>query len=259
MFTQTVRKLPSFASFKHLAVLSESQNVQLSTSIPACGKLDVDFYFDTISPYTWPAFEVLTRYQKRWELDIHYKPVFLGALALAAGNKNMASNPACPNKAAYHLKDLETRTANFFDIPFKMKADPFRLIFTVGSIQQQRFTTAVLQRHPQYMENLLRNFWVRSWSEDKDVHTAGDITAVALLAGMGVEEIEDCLAAMKTETVKTALKEVTEEAVERGAFGAPTMFWHENGENEQMFWGSDRFEMIAQIHGKEWLGPNPSE
>ena len=34
-------------------------------------------------------------------------------------------------------------------------------------------------------------------------------------------------------------KAVTEEAVERGAFGAPTMFLHEDGENEEMFWGSD--------------------
>ena len=45
---------------------------------------------------------------------------------------------------------------------------------------------------------------------------------------------------MKAEEVKTALKEVTAEAVERGAFGAPTMFFSEQGEREQMFWGSDR-------------------
>ena len=52
---------------------------------------------------------------------------------------------------------------------------------------------------------------------------------------------------------------MTEEAGDRGAFGAPTMFFSENGENEQMFWGSDRFEMVAFMYGKEWLGPNPSK
>ena len=55
------------------------------------------------------------------------------------------------------------------------------------------------------MESLLRSFWVRSWSEDKDVHTPEDITAVAKTAGMDDEEIADCLAAMKTAAVKTAL------------------------------------------------------
>eukprot|EP00090_Calanus_glacialis_P047371 TRINITY_DN9803_c0_g1_i4.p2 TRINITY_DN9803_c0_g1~~TRINITY_DN9803_c0_g1_i4.p2 ORF type:complete len:110 (-),score=44.52 TRINITY_DN9803_c0_g1_i4:24-353(-) len=109
------------------------------------------------------------------------------------------------------------------------------------------------------MERVLRSFWIRSWSEDKDVHTAQDITAVGRSAGMDEEEISNCLAAMKTDPVKTALKAVTEEAVERGAFGAPTMFFHQDGENEQMFWGSDRFEMVAQIYNKEWIGPDPSK
>lgn len=126
------------------------------------------------------------------------------------------------------------------------------------------------------MERVLRSFWIRSWSEDKDVHTAEDITAVGRSAGMDEEEITCCLAAMKTDPVKTALKvgiddkismfnittfskAVTEEAVERGAFGAPTMFFHEDGENEEMFWGSDRFEMVAQIYDKEWIGPDPSK
>eukprot|EP00092_Neocalanus_flemingeri_P014326 GFUD01015447.1.p1 GENE.GFUD01015447.1~~GFUD01015447.1.p1 ORF type:complete len:280 (-),score=49.63 GFUD01015447.1:222-1001(-) len=259
MCSLALRKYPSCTSLKHLLVKCTNQNAQFSSSQTACSKLNVDFYFDTVSPYTWPAFEVLIRYQKRWDLDINYKPVFLGGLTNAASNPYLASMAECANKASYQFMDLETRTANFFNIPFKMKADSFRLIGMIGSLQQQRFATAVLQSHPQYMEHLVRSFFMRSWSEDKDVHTVDDITAVAKSAGMNEKEIEDCLAAMKTDTVKSLLKDVTEEAAERGAFGAPTTFWHENGENEQMFWGSDRFEMVAQIYGKHWEGPNPSK
>ena len=54
---------------------------------------------------------------------------------------------------------------------------------------------------------------------------------------------------------------MTEEAAERGAFGAPTMFFCQGGagpvEGEQMFWGSDRFEMVAAIFKLPWLGPDP--
>ena len=56
------------------------------------------------------------------------------------------------------------------------------------------------------MESVLRSLWIRSWSEDLDVHTPDDLTAVGATAGMGEDEIADCLAAMKTDSVKSALK-----------------------------------------------------
>ena len=65
---------------------------------------------------------------------------------------------------------------------------------------------------------------------------------MASKAGLDSHQIGHCLEEMKAEEVKTVLKQVTAEAVERGAFGAPTMFFSEQGEREHMhmFWGSDR-------------------
>ena len=66
--------------------------------------------------------------------------------------------------------------------------------------------------------------------------------------------------------------------MDRGAFGAPTMYFNEEGQEEQMFWGSDRwqritlnkwmereiflnsrFDMIAHCFNKQWLGPDPGK
>ena len=96
------------------------------------------------------------------------------------------------------------------------------------------------QNYPHTIESVIRGFWLRSWSEDLDVHTVEDITAVASKAGLDSHQIGHCLEEMKAEEVKTVLKQVTAEAVERGAFGAPTMFFSQQGEREHMFWGSDR-------------------
>ena len=88
---------------------------------------------------------------------------------------------------------------------------------------------------------MIRNFWVRAWSEDQDVHTPEDMRIVGDMSGMADAEVSQCLEAMGDPAVKKSLKEVTDEAVDRGAFGSPTMFFsEESGEREQMFWGSDR-------------------
>jgi len=57
------------------------------------------------------------------------------------------------------------------------------------------------------------------------------------------------------------LQENTELAIEKGMFGAPTIYVTpvKNGQQarEMMFFGSDRFEQMAWAIGKVWEGPNP--
>ena len=45
--------------------------------------------------------------------------------------------------AAY--TNITVLLVRFFNIPFKMRADPFNMIGVIGSLQQQRFITAVLK------------------------------------------------------------------------------------------------------------------
>lgn len=64
------------------------------------------------------------------------------------------------------------------------------------------------------------------------------LAQVLARAGLDAAELAD-LAAQPH--VKEALKEHTQEAVERGVFGAPTFFV-----GEHMFWGQDRLDFVLE-------------
>jgi len=68
--------------------------------------------------------------------------------------------------------------------------------------------------------------------------------------------IEKCLKLLNEAAVKETLKKTTEEVVEHGAFGAPTIIIHTNS-GPEMFFGSDRFPLIAEIMKQTWKGPLP--
>lgn len=61
------------------------------------------------------------------------------------------------------------------------------------------------------------------------------------------------------DSIKERLKQNTNEAVEAGAFGVPTMLVSSNDDDKpQFFFGSDRFEQMAFLTGKKWHGYNPT-
>ena len=64
----------------------------------------------------------------------------------------------------------------------------------------------IFQHLPEFIEPVCRNFWIRSWSHDKDVHNTEDIIAVCKDAGLGEHQINICLDAMKSEEIKNELK-----------------------------------------------------
>ncbi|XP_065842733.1 glutathione S-transferase kappa 1-like [Oscarella lobularis] len=217
-------------------------------------KLPVKLYYDVLSPYSWLGFEVLCRYRELWRLDLHFCPFHLGVVVTKAG---ITPPGLIPAKGKYMHRDLQ-RCAKYFDVPLRTPKDIREVLITKGSTSAQRLLTAATMYMPKYTESLSRAVWTRVWSKDEDISENESLLSACRAAGMSENESKDLLSRISTQPVKDQYQRVTEEAIGYGAFGAPTIIVPRENEKPLMFWGSDRFDHMAFMLGKPWLGPVPS-
>ncbi|KAM3912964.1 glutathione S-transferase kappa 1 [Leptodactylus fuscus] len=214
----------------------------------------VELFYDVVSPYSWLGFEVLLRYKNIWNVDLRLRPALLGGIMHATGN----SPPAMvPKKGAYMGKDIE-RQSEFYQVPLRQPSDFFQVVIKKGSLSAMRFLTAVQLSHPEFVEGVSRELWRRIWFEDKDITEAESLLEASKKAGMSEDSAKKLLSTMNSLEVKNKLKENTEDALAYGIFGMPSIVAHINGKPE-LFFGSDRFELLAHYLGEKWLGPVPQK
>lgn len=218
----------------------------------------VELFFDVVSPYTWLAFEVMCRYRNVWNIELKLRPGFLGGVMQGSGNKPPG---LVPNKFLYMTKDLD-RLAQYFEVPLKPPSNPFEAMFEKGSLSAMRFVAAVQEQQgklgDKQVELVSRELWRRIWSQDKDITTPESLSEAAMKAGISASEVGELLRLSSTKEIKDKLKNTTKEALNHGAFGFPLIVCHVDGKPE-IFFGSDRFELMAHCIGEKWLGPQPEQ
>ncbi|XP_009876612.1 PREDICTED: glutathione S-transferase kappa 1, partial [Apaloderma vittatum] len=197
--------------------------------------------------------QVLCRYQHLWNIDLRFRPAFLGGIMQATGNKPPAM---LPKRGEYMLKDIK-RMAKYYQVPVQISKDDFQRVLGKSTLEAMRFITAIDMTQPQYLEPLSREFWMRFWSQHEDISQPENMLAVAKQAGLSPELAQKLLEMTSSPAVKNRLKETTEEAIKHGAFGMPAVVAHFNGE-PHLFFGSDRLELLSSVIGEKWLGPVPS-
>jgi len=228
-----------------------------STVLKMTSKKVVELFYDVVSPYSWLGFEIMCRYRNVWNIELKLRPAFLGGVMQGSGNKPPG---LVPNKFMYMTKDLN-RLSQYCDVPIKAPSDPFEAMFKKGSLAAMRFVAAVQEGETggdRRVEQVSRELWRRIWSEDKDITLPASLSEAAMKAGISANEIEELLKLSTSKQIKDKLKSTTEEALEHGSFGFPMMVCHVDGKPE-MFWGNDRFELMAHCIGEKWIGPQPAK
>ncbi len=185
----------------------------------------LEFFYDYVSTYSYLANSQIAKI----DADVVYRPMFLGALMQATGNRP----PLTVEAKGRHLHVDVARWANRYGIAYHLNPK-----FPQNTVNALRL--ALVAQHEGCFDTVHQALFDAMWVQEKDLSDAGCLTEIATAAGLSADAIDR----IGSDTIKDELRMNTDEAVERGAFGAPTFFV-----GDEMFFGNDRFEFIEEALG----------
>ena len=187
----------------------------------------LEFYFDFISPYSFLAHKQLIKIQNKEGIKIIYKPVLLGGLHNLHGIKAPAFIPA---KAKHMVRDCKL-IAEKNNIRFK-----FNSYFPIRSLNLMR--GVLVAEEDNIKKYYINNIFNTIWQDGLNMNDA--IVVQKILQNLNVNPKTFSLRTASS-LIKDLLRKRTNEAYEKGVFGAPTFVV-----NNKIFWGQDRIEFALK-------------
>lgn len=192
---------------------------------------EVECFFDCSSPWTYFAFESLLQMQQEIGVTIEWRPFLVGGVFNAVNPSvyNSRDKPV-PSKQAYAKKDQQD-WARFLGLPILYRPS----VFPVNSVRAMRacIVLAPQDKLVPFARAVFRAYWI----DDKDISQPAVLTEIC--QGLGIDA-PALLAAIDQQPIKDQLRANTQEAIDRGSFGSPTIFVG----GDDMYFGNDRMPLI---------------
>jgi len=195
----------------------------------------IDYFFSTISPFTYLAGTRLEEIAEKHGATIAYKPMDIMALFARTGGTPPGERH--PNRQAYRAQELKRAAAK---TGMEMNLKPAH--FPTNMAPSSYAVIAAQAEGGGDLGKLAHGLLRACWAEEKDI--AQDDVIRACLEDAGFDPgLADRGLLAGAETYGKNL----DEAVEKGAFGSP-FYVVDDGE---MFWGHDRLDDLeAHLAGK---------
>jgi 2-hydroxychromene-2-carboxylate isomerase len=213
------------------------------------GALKVQFLFDFGSPNAYLAARVIPDIEQRTATKFDYVPVLLGGIYKLTGNSSPADYlKGVRNKPDYMALETERFIRRHGISTFRR--NPF---FPVNTLQLMRGAVAAEAEGVfwPYFQAVCHHMW----EEPKKMDDLDVMLEALTSSGIDANKI---VARAQDPAVKNRLMALTQNAVDRGAFGSPTFFV-----NNEMFFGKDQLrdveeEILAQQRAAETSGSSRS-
>ena len=192
----------------------------------------VEFFFDVGSPASYLAWTQLPALCAAAGAGLVVRPMLLGGVFQATGN---ASPAAVPAKGRYSFIDM-ARFARRYGVG--LRANPH---FPINTLVLMRAVVGVQTHAADRLPAFLKAVFTAIWVDGLNAGDPGVASQVLVDAGFDPAQVFGWAGEAE---VKAALRATTDEAVERGVFGAPTMFV-----DGEMFFGQDRLDLVREALG----------
>ena len=189
----------------------------------------LEFFFDFGSPTSYLAYTQLPKLAADCGATLVWRPMLLGGVFKATNN---ASPVTVPAKGRWMFQDM-ARWARRYAVPLAMNPH-----FPINTLTLMRGAVGLQLRQPAEFERYVDTVYRAMWATPCNMGDAAVLTDTLQRAGFDPAAFN---ALVNDPEVKAALVANTEEAVARGAFGAPTMFV-----GEQMYFGQDRLDFVRE-------------
>ncbi|MEO0324428.1 MAG: 2-hydroxychromene-2-carboxylate isomerase [Myxococcota bacterium] len=185
----------------------------------------LEFFFDYSSPFAYLGSTQVRGLAERTGATLVYKPFFLGGLFRAIGTPDVPL-AAMPDAKRDHARLDLRRYAALYGVELNWPRG-----FPIMTVDALRLTLLAPEaKRPDLVDRIFRLCWV------EDTLPKAEALATCC-SDVGVDP--ELVARVKEPAIKKAVIDGTEEAKERGVFGAPTYFV-----GDEMFWGQDRAVLV---------------
>lgn len=195
----------------------------------------IDYFFSTLSPFTYIAGLKLEDIASRHGATITYKPIDIVALFGRTGGTPPKERH--PSRQQYRLQELRRQAAKA-----DVEINPQPLFWPTNPAPSSYAVIAAQEAGGGELGRLVYSFLRVCWAEEKDI-AQDDVVRECLEAAGFDPALADSGLLSGAETYAAN----TEEAVNRGVFGAPFYIT----DTDERFWGQDRLvDLDAHLSGK---------
>jgi len=192
--------------------------------------MQVEYFFDCSSPWTYLSFTRIERICERQNAKLIWRPILVGGVFNAVNQSvyEQRANPV-PVKVKYYQKDLAD-WASFHGITIGNPP-----VFPVNSVKAMRGCFVAIEQGciSEYVGKLFKAYW----TDLKDISQEPVISEIVYSCQMNQDDFFRCI---NHDDYKQRLRMTTDELIERGGFGSPTMFV----DRDDIYFGNDRLVLL---------------